>query len=183
VEPPYGPAESAGRRWRVAEICFLQALALQAQKRTVDACAQSACAQLARSLSIAKPEGYARLYLDEGGPAAELLTAFCLDPSSPPHLRAYAHTLLGAFPGSRPVASAGPELTGKSVLVEPLTKRKREVLQLIYEGLPNQEIAENLVLAPNTVKRHTSSIYGKLGVSSRTQAIARARQVGLLPGN
>lgn len=69
------------------------------------------------------------------------------------------------------------------MLVEPLTKREREVLQLIYEGLSNQEIAEKLVLALNTVKRHTSNIYGKLGVNSRTQAIARARQLGLIPGN
>jgi LuxR family maltose regulon positive regulatory protein len=178
LEPLYAPAEGAGRRGRVAEICFLQALAFQAQERTVDA-----FAQLERSLSIAEPEGYARLYLDEGAPAAELLNAFCLDPSSPPHLRTYAHSLLGAFPDAQPAGHAGPKVAGRPVLVETLTKREREVLQLISEGLSNREIAGKLVLALNTVKRHTSNIYGKLGVSSRTQAIARARQLGWIPRN
>jgi LuxR family maltose regulon positive regulatory protein len=178
LEPLYAPAEAAGRRGRVVEICLLQALAFQAQEHIIDA-----FAQLEHSLSIAEPEGYARVYLDEGAPAAELLTAFYLDPSFPSHLRDYAHNLLRAFPKSQLVAGAGPEVTGRPTLVEPLTKREREVLQLIYEGLSNQEIAEKLVLALNTVKRHTSNIYGKLDVSSRTQAIARARQLGLVPGN
>jgi LuxR family maltose regulon positive regulatory protein len=178
VAPLCAPAESAGRIGRVVEMYLLQALALQAQDRTGDA-----CARLAGSLRLAEPEGYTRRYLEQGAPAADLLTYFSLDPSFPSHLSAYARSLLQAFPGAQPAAATGPGVAGAAVLVEPLTRREREVLHLIAEGLSNREIAERLVLALNTVKRHTSNIYGKLGVHSRTQAIARARQLGLMTGN
>jgi len=65
-------------------------------------------------------------------------------------------------------------------LVEPLTAREIELLRLVAAGLSNQEIAEKLVIAVGTVKAHTASIYGKLDVRSRTQAVARARELGLL---
>ena len=65
-------------------------------------------------------------------------------------------------------------------MVEPLSKRELDVLQLIAEGLTNQEVASKLYLALNTVKAHTRSIYSKLGVNSRTQAVARARALGVL---
>jgi LuxR family maltose regulon positive regulatory protein len=172
------PAEAADRRGRVAEIRLLEALACQVQGRTADA-----LAPLARSLSIAEPEGYARLYLDEGAPAAELLRVYVRDPSTPPHLGTCARDLLAAYPDVGLPASIGPEPPGESALAEPLTQRESQVLLLIYEGHSNRKIAEQLVLALNTVKRHTSNIYGKLGVNSRTQAIARARQLGLLPAD
>jgi len=63
---------------------------------------------------------------------------------------------------------------------EPLTAREREVLHLIAEGLSNQELAARLHLSPQTVKVHTRNIYGKLGVASRTQAVARGRALGFL---
>ena len=66
------------------------------------------------------------------------------------------------------------------VLVEPVTARELEILQLIALGLSNREIAETLTIATNTVKKHASNIYGKLGVKRRTQAIALARDLGLL---
>jgi LuxR family maltose regulon positive regulatory protein len=68
-----------------------------------------------------------------------------------------------------------------SSLVEPLSERELEVLGLIAEGLTNQEIASRLFLALSTVKVHTRNIYGKLGVNSRTQAVAKARALGILP--
>ena len=83
----------------------------------------------------------------------------------------------------RPPADLEPEAAVASTLVEPLTRREREVLHLIDQGYSNLKIAETLVLALNTVKRHASSLYGKLGVHSRTEAVARARQLGLLPGD
>jgi LuxR family maltose regulon positive regulatory protein len=172
------PAEAAGRRGRVAEIRLLEALACQILGRTADA-----LASLALSLSVAEAEGYARLYLDEGAPAAELLAVYVRDPSNPPDLRTYARNLLAAYPDVGLPASVEPGPAGESALAEPLTKRESEVLQLIYQGCSNRKIADQLVLALNTVKRHTSNIYGKLGVNSRTQAIARARQLGLLPGD
>jgi LuxR family maltose regulon positive regulatory protein len=67
-------------------------------------------------------------------------------------------------------------------LIDPLTEREQEVLELIAAGLSNQQVAEKLVLSTGTVKWYTSQIYQKLGVSSRTQAVAAARQKGLLPG-
>lgn len=94
----------------------------------------------------------------------------------------YAGRLLAAFPAAEPprdgllrVADTGVEM------VEPLSGRELEVLGLVAEGLSNHEIAQTLVISPKTVKRHTSSIYGKLGVHSRTQAVAKARSLGILP--
>ena len=68
-----------------------------------------------------------------------------------------------------------------SFLVEPLTEREMEVLQLLAEGFSNREIAQRLFLSPHTVRSHAYNLYGKLGVHSRTQAVARARELALLP--
>jgi len=65
-------------------------------------------------------------------------------------------------------------------LVEPLSERELEVLQLLAEGLTNQEIGSRLFLTLNTVKVHTRNIYGKLGAHNRTQAVAQARALGIL---
>ena len=94
----------------------------------------------------------------------------------------YANKLLAAFEApEQEGAGETPSPTPSSPLVDPLTPREGDVLRLISQGLSNSEIAGELVIALNTVKRHTSSIYGKLGVKSRTQAVARARELGLLP--
>ncbi len=73
-----------------------------------------------------------------------------------------------------------PSSRGPQPLVEPLSERELEVLRLIADGLSNAEIAEKLVIAQGTVKRHINNIYGKLGVQSRTQAVAKAREIRLL---
>jgi LuxR family maltose regulon positive regulatory protein len=90
--------------------------------------------------------------------------------------------LLAAFPVAES-EQTGPSKTQppKSELIEPLSERELEVLQLIAAGLTNSEIASRLFLSPNTVKVHTHNIYGKLNVHSRTQAIARSQELGLLP--
>jgi LuxR family maltose regulon positive regulatory protein len=94
----------------------------------------------------------------------------------------YARRLLSAFPIAETEQTA-PSTTQapKSELVESLSERELEVLQLVAEGLTNPEIASRLFLSLNTVKAHTRNIYGKLGVHNRTQAVARARALGLLP--
>jgi len=94
----------------------------------------------------------------------------------------FVQQLLAAFPAveavqTEPTKSKVPE----SELVEPLSERELEVLELIAQGLTNQEIASRFFLSLNTVKAHTRNIYGKLGVHNRTQAVARARALGLLP--
>jgi DNA-binding NarL/FixJ family response regulator len=75
---------------------------------------------------------------------------------------------------------AAPIAPPAAALVEPLSKRELEVLQCIADGLPNQEIAERLIVAPSTVKTHINNIFSKLGVESRTQAVKRARELDLL---
>jgi LuxR family maltose regulon positive regulatory protein len=96
----------------------------------------------------------------------------------------YARRLLAAFPVVEPEETA-PSSTKvpKSELIEPLSEREIEVLQLIAEGLTNREIATRLFLSVNTVKVHTRSIHGKLGVHNRTEAAARAQALGILPSS
>ena len=79
-----------------------------------------------------------------------------------------------------PTTDRKPAIRKPSVLIEPLTDRELEVLHLLAEGLSNRKIARKLFLSPNTVRTHTYNIYGKLGVHSRMQAVARARELGLL---
>jgi len=91
----------------------------------------------------------------------------------------YIATLLSAF-GAQHQAAAAPSVPMNSSLLEPLTAREREVLQLLTAGASNGEIARHLVLSLGTVKKHVSNICGKLGVQSRTQAVARAQALHLL---
>ena len=94
----------------------------------------------------------------------------------------YVRRLLSVFPA---VASERPDPSNAraagSDLIEPLSERELEVLRLVAEGLTNPEIASRLYLTVNTVKVHARNIYGKLNVHNRTQAVGRARQLGLLP--
>jgi LuxR family maltose regulon positive regulatory protein len=118
-------------------------------------------------LSLAEPEGYIRSFVDEGEPMAHLLRRALARGITP----GYASRLLAAFGESPPAAQA---------LVEPLTARELEVLRLVAGGLSNREIAQQLVVAVSTVKSHINHLYGKLEVKNRTQAVARAQELGLL---
>jgi LuxR family maltose regulon positive regulatory protein len=177
LEPLLGPAEAAGAFLHVIEVCALKALALHALGD-----AGAALAALERSLTLAEPEGYVRMYLDEGAPMIQLLR----EAASQGIHTEYANRLLTLSQVSKhrraeENISPAPPSPLTPALIDPLTPRELDVLQLINQGLSNKEIAAKLVIALNTVKRHTSSIYGKLGVRSRTQAIARAREFGLIP--
>ena len=165
-------AETGGQTSRTIEILMLQALAFQAGDDT-----PRAMAALERALTLAEPGGFIRVFVDEGPPMARLLHKAAARGIAPE----YACRLLAAFPVAEP-EQAGPSKTQafKSELVEPLSEREFEVLQLIAAGLTNPEIASRLFLALNTVKAHTRNIYGKLNVHSRTQAIVRAQELGLL---
>jgi LuxR family maltose regulon positive regulatory protein len=124
---------------------------------------------------MAEPEGYIRVFLDVGEPARELLAAY-LRSDAPGH-KLYAQKILDAFSLTSQASSPGPQPAG---LVEPLTGRELEVLHIIALGRTNQEIARQLIISPGTVKAHTSNIYRKLDVANRTEAVARARQLGIL---
>jgi LuxR family maltose regulon positive regulatory protein len=120
---------------------------------------------LEEALALAEPEGFVRIFLDEGGPMVDLLRQARQSQIATD----YVDNLLA---GGLPVDQSG--------LIEPLSERELEVLRLLAEGLTNKAIGEHLYLALNTVKVHTRNIYGKLGVNNRTQAVVRARELGLL---
>jgi LuxR family maltose regulon positive regulatory protein len=163
-------AEAKARLGSVLEILVLRTLALEAQgDRT------SALSTLERALVLAAPEGYIRLFVDEGAPMRALLRLA----QARSRVYDYVTTLLRAFGEQNvsdvPLSSARPDL-----LAEALTERERDVLRLLLAGASNREIAQRLVLSVNTVKRHVYNLCGKLGVQSRTQAIMRARTLNLL---
>lgn len=162
-------AEAGGRMGSVLEILALQALAYQTQEDM-----PGALATLARALTLAEPEGYRRLFVDEGPPMARLLNEAVSRGIAPD----YTRRLLASF------SPVGPAPTHASVSqtenIEPLSERELEVLQHIAEGLTNQEIADRLFLSLYTIKAHARNIYGKLGVGNRTQAVARARELQML---
>jgi LuxR family maltose regulon positive regulatory protein len=165
-------AEDGGRLGSSIEILALQALAFQAQNEV-----PHALASLKRALTLAEPAGYFRIFVDGGPPMARLLYEALSQEISPDYIR----RLLEAFPVVEPeTIDASSKQSHERDLIEPLSDREREILQLIAEGLTNQEIGSQLYLSLNTVKAHTRNIYGKLGVNSRTQATARARALGLL---
>jgi len=159
-------AEAKERHDSVVRIRTLEALALQSGGET-----DRALATLAPALAAA-PEGYVRVFVDEGAPMAALLRAALARGLEP----AYTTRLL-ALVSSTP---AEPAPAGQGELPEVLTAREREILRLIAGGASNQGVADALILSVGTVKKHVNNILGKLDVHSRTQAIARARELGLL---
>ena len=158
-------------------VTVLEAIALYAHREK-----GMAVQLLGDALALAEPGGFIRLFVDEGSPMAQLLSEAAARWVMPD----YIGKLLAAFQGA---TSDEGQTTGLSSavtrsdlpsLVEPLSQRELEILQLIAQGLSNREIGERLFLALDTVKGHNRRIFGKLQVQSRTEAIARARELGLL---
>jgi LuxR family maltose regulon positive regulatory protein len=159
-------AKESGRIGKAIELLALYALAFEIQGNR-----ERALSTLKRALALGEPAGYVRTFVDEGKTMATLLRQAMSRDVYP----SYAAQLLGAFGQETELSS--PTMAS---LVEPLTEREVDVLRLIVAGLSNAEIAEELFIAMSTVKTHVNHIYGKLGVESRTQAVAKAREVGLL---
>jgi LuxR family maltose regulon positive regulatory protein len=173
IEPALEQAQASSLMFNVARLLILDALALYAQRETA-----SAIATLKRALALAEPENYVRSFLDIGKPMEEFLLWGLESPSlTEPHLRAYVSKLLSHFGADISVEIKQP--TGDA-LIEPLSQRELDVLRLIAKGLSNREISERLFLALSTVKGHTRIIFDKLQVQRRTEAVARARELGLL---
>jgi LuxR family maltose regulon positive regulatory protein len=136
-----------------------------------------ALVKLEQALILAEPGCFVRIFLDEGPPMARLLYAVLSREIAPDYVR----LLLAAFPAEERGQTEPPiSQAQESDLIEPLSERELEVLQLIAQGLTNREIGDRLFLSLNTVKAHTRNIYGKLGVHSRMQAVSRARELDLL---
>jgi LuxR family maltose regulon positive regulatory protein len=162
-------AEAKARLGSVLEILVLRALALEAQGDQA-----IALSTLERVLVLAAPEGYIRLFVDEGTPMLALLRQAHARSRVP----GYITTLLSAF-GEQDLSDLPLTSPRPGPLAEPLTERERDVLRLLLVGASNREIARRLVLSVNTVKRHVYNLCGKLGVQSRAQAIIRARALNL----
>ena len=142
---------------------------------------------LADALTLACPQGYVRVFADEGPPMAALLTrliaaqragsgfsGFQAAASVPLGYLARLRSAFGAEP-------AAPHTAAVPGLIDPLTSRELEVLQMLAAGKSNQAIAGELVVTLNTVKKHVSHLLGKLGAANRTEAVTRARELGLTP--
>jgi len=164
-------AEEGGRIGSVIEILVLQALAHETQDDN-----PTALLPLGRALTLAEPEGYVRIFVDEGRPMAQLLSEAAAHGIMPD----YIGELLAAFEAEEQKSGDGSHLTPAQSLVEPLSQRELEVLRLIAQGLSNRQISQRLFLALSTVKGHNRIIFSKLMVGSRTEAVARARELGLL---
>jgi LuxR family maltose regulon positive regulatory protein len=185
-------AKAQGRIESVIEARLLAALALAA--RGQHAQAQAA---LVEALALARPEGYVRIFADEGAPMKLLIADCRLQTARRTHgesnahsdkLLAYIDTLLAAFSEGleardlrlADAVSASSLKPQASTLVEPLTERELEVLRALAAGLSNRAIAQQFYLSVATVKVHLKHIYGKLAVHSRMQAVACARELNLL---
>jgi LuxR family maltose regulon positive regulatory protein len=172
LNPLLQAAERLERTGSVIEILALQALALHAQGNVAQA-----LAVLQRALYLAEPEGYVRVFVDEGEPMAHLLYEAAARGVAP----VYISKLLAAVPDLQSVPTARSQVRdGQFGIVETLSDRELQVLQLIAEGLSNQEIAQRLYLSLHTVKWHAGNIFGKLGVKNRARAVAKARALGVL---
>jgi LuxR family maltose regulon positive regulatory protein len=155
-------ATAAERYGSLIEILILQAITFAALQRH-----QAALAALDQALGLAEAEGFVRVFLDEGAPVVDLLRRAVAQDR---HARYALHVL----------KAVGETAAVSQPLLEPLSERELEVLRRVAAGYSNQEIAQDLVVALSTVKKHISNMYGKLEADSRTQAVARARDLGLL---
>ena len=181
LERMLAAAAGQSRTGSVIEIGALRALALAAcgdQNAAVDA--------LAAVLALGGPQGYVRVFADEGAPMRALLARLA---AAQPDQRApaggidagYLAALLSACGQADAVPSRSRAAGAPPGMIEPLTDRELEVLRLIAAGRSNQRIAHELVVALDTVKKHVTHVLGKLGAANRTEAAARARQLGLIP--
>ena len=151
----------------VVKTMALQSLVFQAQGRT-----ESAIRAIIQALTLAEPEGYVRAFTEEGAEMTRLLNRVL----TAGRAGAVLHRISAEYLARLLDASAERETSSHAVLSE----RELEILRLISSGLSNQEIADQLVIALSTVKSHVRQIFNKLNVNSRTQVLARARELSLL---
>jgi LuxR family maltose regulon positive regulatory protein len=172
-------AEEGGRKGSVIEILVLQAIAYHAQDDL-----PAALLPLQHALVLAEPEGYVRMFIDEGSSMLHLLR----EASERKIMPDYTNKLLAAFEAEKRKSEDKPDLPPAipeghrdgEFLIESLSQRELKILQLIAQGLSNREIGERLFLALDTIKGHNRVIFDKLQVQNRTEAVARARELGLL---
>ncbi|MBK7451305.1 MAG: tetratricopeptide repeat protein [Anaerolineales bacterium] len=162
-------AEDTKRMGSMLEILTAQALAFHAHGEQ-----SQSLASLKHALTLADPEGYFRFFMNENKSIVGLLKAL-IHSREDNKLNNYIRKLLNAFGETK------PEPANAQPLIDPLSERELEVLRLVADGLSNDEISQKLFLALSTVKGHNLRIFNKLQAKSRTEAVARARELGLLP--
>ena len=174
LEPLRQQMEAKSWQDDVLRVMVLEAVALH------ECGDQEQALQLLRDvLAMAEPGGFVRTFVDEGAPMGQLLHVAAARGIRPD----YTARLIAAFEAEERKSAGEPRhpiSPPPQPLVEPLSQRELEVLQLVAQGLSNREISERLFIALDTVKGHNRRIYGKLQVRRRTEAIARARELGLL---
>ena len=155
----------------VIEILVVQALAFQAQGNV-----SQALAFMERALALAEPEGYVRIFVDEGEPMRLLIEK--LPRGQDKTFPGYVDKLLVAF--ARPTAIPQPKTNdSQSIIIAPLSERELEVLRLLGTELSGPEIAQQLIVSLNTLRTHTKNIFNKLGVNNRRAAVRRAEELDL----
>ena len=179
LEQQHKLAETGGRMGRLIEILCLQSIALNFQDKTSEA-----TANLLQALSLARPDGYVRTFIDLGQPLYDLLKQVKVqNTSAKKHSIAITQIVGDYVPNLLKAFQQDWETNNESEsqnLISPLTDRELEVLQWLADGLSNKAIAGRLVVAPSTVKQHLKNIYGKLNAHNRTQAVSRGRELELL---
>jgi len=163
--------EAKGWKDERLKVMVLQAVALHAHGEK-----NKAVQLLSDALALAEPGGFIRLFVDEGLPMAQLLSEAAAHGIMPD----YVGKLLAVFEAEEQKSADKSVLPPAQPLIEPLSQREMEVLRLMAQGLSNREISEQLFLALSTVKGHNRIIFDKLQVQRRTEAVARARELGLL---
>jgi len=157
-------AEEGDRTGYTIEVLVLESLVHQTRGDVT-----AALVLLERALTLAEPEGYVRIFVDEGPPMAALLEAAAKRQIVPD----YARQLLAAF------GQAEDRTPVKQVLIEPLSERELDVLRLLGTDLDGPEIARHLMVSLSTLRTHTRNIYSKLGVNNRRAAVRRAAELAL----
>ncbi|MBI5302121.1 MAG: LuxR family transcriptional regulator [Chloroflexi bacterium] len=157
-------ANAGGRIGRVIETLVLEAVTMQLKDAR-----DAAISALGQAMTLAEPAGYVRTFVDAGEPMRLLLERMNASREGR-GMKEYIRQLLVAFGRVKEIHPS----------VEPLSARELEVLRAIADGMSNAEIAQRLVIEVSTVKRHINHIFSKLGVTTRIQAIVKARGIGLL---
>jgi len=177
LEPFCQQVEAKGKKDEWLKVKVLQVVALHAAALRADGVKDQAFQLLGDALALAEPSGFIRIFVDEGPPMARLL----YEALSQGIATDYIQRLLAAFPDTEPDgAGLAKTQTPEFEWVEPLSERELDILQLLGEGLTNQEIASKLYISVNTVKAHTRNIYSKLDVKNRTKAVVRGKALGIL---
>lgn len=167
---------------QMIEISALLAMIYQRQEKK-----NKALSVLKRAITMAQPGGFIRPFIELGSPMVDLLRQLAKQHKSIGFVRqllvAFRHEPVGAFQDTSDSTAAHKPPMGSEALLDPLSKRELEVLSLLAQGLSNKEIASKIFLSSETIKKHVYNIYQKLDVHSRISAIAKAKELGILPRN